>query len=332
MEKVPLDGDFLALGGDSLSVEEMLADLGERYGIELASTELLGNPTLREFAARVAEGAAAKATHPDWVHLRTGAEDRRVFAFAGAGALALQFLPLARRLDGWDVMAFQAHGLERRALPDWSVQAHARRALTEIRRLQPHGPYRLMGHSFGGMVAYEIAQQLRAAGEQVAVLGVIDTFLPKNAMDELQVTKEFGRMIDRPSPSLLGRIAKHVLPRDASLETTSRLRTFVRLTRARTAGVVRYQGQQQFDTFFYQSVLAGRSYKPQPYAGRALVVNGLGNPTDDAAWEELLVGEHRMVRVDGEHSALMREPHVAQLAAALMEELDASVDAELPAR
>jgi thioesterase domain-containing protein/acyl carrier protein len=325
LEKVPLDGDFLALGGDSLSVEEMLADVGERFGIELASTDLMGAPTLREFAARVAEGAAARTSHPDWVHLRTGPADRRIFVFAGAAALALQFLPLARRLEGWDVMAFQAHGLEHRAVPDWSVGAHARRALEEIRRLQPHGPYRLVGHSFGGMVAYELALRLSAEGEEVAVLGLIDTFLPENAMDELAVTKEFGRLIDRPSPSLLGRVAAAVLPSSAaSLDTTSRLRTFVRLARGRTAGIVRYKGQQQFDTFFYQSVLASRSYRPGPYGGRAIVVSGLGNPDDGAGWRRLLTGDVRMARVDGEHSAMMREPHVGALAGLLLEELDAT--------
>lgn len=323
MDKVPLDGDFLALGGDSLSVEEMLADVGERFGVELASTDLLSTPTLREFADRVRQGATVDQAHPDFVHLRTGSDDRRVFAFAGAGALALQFLPLARRLEGWDVTAFQAHGLERRAVPDWSVEAHARRALVEIRRVQPHGPYRLMGHSFGGMVAYEVAQRLTAAGEQVAVLGLIDTFLPESAMDELAITGQFGRLVERQPTGVWARVYRTVVPvSEPSLQGTSRARAFVRLARARTAGLIRYKGQQQFDTFFYQSVLAGKNYAAKPYAGRAVVVTGDGNPNDEAAWRRLLIGEMRNERVSGEHSALMREPHVAALASVLLQELD----------
>ncbi|GAA2749729.1 non-ribosomal peptide synthetase [Amnibacterium kyonggiense] len=332
LDKVPLDGDFLALGGDSLSVEEMLADVGERFGLELASTDLLGAPTLRAFAEHVRRGSAATKRHPDVVHLRSGAEDRRVFCFAGAGALALQFLPLARRLDGFDVTAFQAHGLERRALPDWTVEAHAHRALEHIRAVQPHGPYRLLGHSFGGLVAFEIAHRLRAEGEEVALLGLIDTFLPDTATNELAVTGQFGRLAQRQPRGVLERLQHVIAPvSESSLQNTSPLRAFVRLARARTAGLIRYRGQQQFDTFFYQSVLAGRRYRAQPYAGRAVVVAARENGIDVDSWQPLLTGRATMVRVDGEHSALMREPHVAQLSATLLPALKDRLEQVLPA-
>jgi acyl-coenzyme A synthetase/AMP-(fatty) acid ligase/thioesterase domain-containing protein/acyl carrier protein len=332
LDKVPLDGDFLALGGDSLSVEEMLADVGERFGIELASTDLLQSPTLREFAERVRRGAAANEAHPDFVHLRAGSTDRRVFCFAGAGALALQFLPLARRLEGYDVTAFQAHGLEKRAKPDWTVEAHARRAMERIRKVQPAGPYRLLGHSFGGLVAFEIAQRLRSEGEEVAVLGLIDTFLPGSAMNELAVTEQFGRLAPREPQGIRGRLQRVVAPvSEVSLQDTSPLRAFVRLARARTAGLVRYRGQQQFDTFFYQSVLAARRYRAMPYDGRAVVVVGQTNGIDDGSWHGLLTGQVTTVGVDGEHSALMREPHVAQLSAALLPALEEHVGQSVPA-
>ncbi|MGN6446078.1 AMP-binding protein [Amnibacterium sp.] len=332
MDKVPLDGDFLALGGDSLSVEEMLADVGERFHIELSSADLLNAPTLREFAAVVARGSARQGDHPDAVRLRTGSGERRLFCFAGAGALALQFLPLARHLDGWDVVAFQAHGLERRAVPDWSIAAHARRALRTIREQQPHGPYRLVGHSFGGMVALEVAHRLRAEGEEVALLGMIDTYLPAHAMDELGMTEQFGRLADRPSTTVLGRAMSKMLSDvgEQSLQRTTPLRATVRLLRARTAGIIRYSGQQQFDTFFYQSVLAARGYQAQPYDGRAMVVAGLGNPNDEAEWGELLTGDVRFVTVDGEHSAMMREPHVGAVAAALLEQLESPIATAVP--
>ncbi|GAA2749731.1 AMP-binding protein [Amnibacterium kyonggiense] len=332
LDKVPLDGDFLALGGDSLSVEEMLADVGERFGIELASTDLLRSPTLREFAEQVRRGAAANEAHPDFVHLRVRPADRRVFCFAGAGALALQFLPLARRLEGFDVTAFQAHGLEKRAKPDWTVQAHARRALEHIRRLQPNGPYRLLGHSFGGLVAFEIAQRLRAEGEEVAVLGLIDTFLPDAAMDETAVTGQFGRLTPREPQGMRERLQQVIAPvSEMSLQHTTPLRAFVRLARARTAGLVRYRGQQQFDTFFYQSVLAARRYRAQPYAGRAVVIVGQNSGIDDGSWHKLLTGQVTTVCVDGEHSALMREPHVGQLSAALLPALEEQAEASIPA-
>ena len=142
---IALDDDFMALGGDSLTAEEMLAAVHDRFDVDLASTQLLEYPTLREFTGRVTSTAKALPSHPDVVTLRSGGTETPVFAFAGAGALALTFLPLSRHLEGRSVYAFQAHGLEQRALPDWSVEAAARRYLEIIRVIQPKGPYRAGG-------------------------------------------------------------------------------------------------------------------------------------------------------------------------------------------
>src|SRR2546421_4992495 len=60
-----------------------------------------------------------------------------------------------------------------------TVEQMAGEYLEVIRERQPHGPYALVGLSFGGVLAYEIARRLRAGGEEVAVLGLLDSFLPR---------------------------------------------------------------------------------------------------------------------------------------------------------
>lgn len=324
LEKVPLDGDFMALGGDSLSVEEMLAEVESRTGIDIGSNELLAAPTLQEFARLLEQRDRTVRKHSDLAMLRTGDGRGRLFAFVGAGALALQFLPVARHLEGWDVVAFQAHGLEQRGKPDWSVEAHARRALTEIRRIQPHGPYRLAGHSFGGLIAYEIATQLVAAGEQVDLLALLDTYLPGSAGDELSVRTNFGRLADGEPATLAQRIADAIMPRraDQTLADMSFLRAAAVIARARTAGLLRYGGQRQFDTFFYQSVLAARRYRVRPYDGRALVITAPTNPVDREEWRKRLRGDVRFAEVASEHSAMLREPHAGELGAYLLKALE----------
>jgi thioesterase domain-containing protein len=71
--------------------------------------------------------------------------------------------------------------------------------------------------------------------------------------------------------------------------------------------------------------LAARGYQPEPYDGPAIVVAGLGNPNDQAEWCELLTGEVRFVSIDGEHSAMMREPYVGAVAEALLQRPGASL-------
>ena len=75
---------------------------------------------------------------------------------------------------------FQAQGLEPSFSNQISVEATAADYLKEIRNVQPHGPYLLGGYSFGGLLSYEIACELRAIGEEVALLALFDTPNPAN--------------------------------------------------------------------------------------------------------------------------------------------------------
>jgi thioesterase domain-containing protein len=169
----------MELGGDSLAAEELLSSVSEKLGVVLPSSVLVDASTLAEFAHRVGNAPRAAPSHPTVVPLCTGGTRPPLFCFAGAGGLGLGFVPLARRLgDDQPVYAFQAHGLEHRGIPDWTVERAARRHIQMIRVLRPHGPYALAGHSLGGLIAMEIAHQLAAAGEDVGLLVLLDTYLP----------------------------------------------------------------------------------------------------------------------------------------------------------
>ena len=322
LEKVALDGDFLALGGDSLSVEEMLADIEVRYGIELASTDLMSAPTLREFAAFVEAGSAGQRAHPDLVQLRVGPADRRVFCFAGAGALALQFLPVARHLEGWAVHGVQAHGLEHRGMPDRNLQAQARRAVRDLREVQPTGPYFLVGHSYGGILALEVARRLRGLGGQVDLLTAIDTFLPASEGMEAAYLQVGGIRRDRiPQRSLSAKQRLEQRLAGARARHTTVPMWLGRVIRSGIAGVVRFRGQAHFDAFQRRAVRIAKRYRPQPYSGRTLVISARQESPLPADWSDLLTGEVLVASVVAEHSAVLREPHATDVARILLTEL-----------
>ncbi|MDT7614333.1 MAG: hypothetical protein QOF00_1780 [Pseudonocardiales bacterium] len=335
LDSVGLDDDFMELGGDSLTAEEMLTLVDDRLGIALVSSDLVEAPTLRQFTQRVTLGSASLPSHPDVVALRTGGTRTPAFCFVGGGSLALTFGPIARHLGDRPVYSFQAHGLEQRAIPDRSVEAAASRALQLMRVIQPRGPYILIGHSFGGLVALEVARQLEAAGQIVQHVTLLDTYQPKSsqgplaphassqpsAVTALRPAKKtvLRRGVDKVAGAVAGTVRTRletVLP-----DGLPELDQLGERVRARLAGVVPFSGQKQFDAFFDHTGLVARKYALRPFTTPTLLVLGDNNPDGPDAWISIAGGSFKIVEIDAEHSSLMREPHAAEVGALILSEL-----------
>jgi thioesterase domain-containing protein len=212
---------------------------------------------------------------------------------AGAGGLGVGLVPLAKQLGpDQPTYALQAHALERRGIPDWSVRATARRHVRTVREVQPHGPYHLGGHSFGGLVSLEMAHQLREAGEDVDLLVVLDSFPPDPALQPSQPAMS----LKRRARDVVGLLA---------------------------TGVVATPGLGQYWRFHRQSMLLSKLYKCPPWAGRALVVVA-DSPEKAmrAAWSPHLIGTWTMMNVGADHLSMMRAPWAERIAEAVTLELD----------
>jgi amino acid adenylation domain-containing protein len=317
--QVGLDDDFMALGGDSLSVEEMLVEVAERFGVALVTSDLVEAPTLREFTRRATLGSAALPSHPLVATLRSGGSGTPLFCFAGGGSLTLSFVPLSRHITDRPVYAFQSQGLERRALPDRSVESAARRALELMRFVQPTGPYLLLGHSFGGLIALEIARRLAEAGERVDLVGLLDTYLPESgnlvppgmAVGDQPPASGSMRLLGNTTGARVRRVLTEGLPG---------LDRWKHYARVRLAGVVQFSGQNQYDAFFTHAGRVGSRYRVRPYAGRALLVLAGSNPDGPKRWARYLTGPTRVVDLPAEHGSLVREPYATRIAALLHNE------------
>ena len=355
LEEVGVGDDFMELGGDSLAANELLTLVQEKLGVAMPSSALVDSPTLGAFAHAVSVAQQSGPRHPTVVPLRTTGSRPPLFCFAGAGALALGFHSLARRLgEDQPVYAFQAHGLERRGFPDWSVEKTARRHLEVIRVLAPHGPYLLAGHSLGGLIAMEIAQQLAAVGEEVGFLSIMDTYMPSSLRidpgDEgggeagsAAGAGQHGTATDaaasadgngsgalvlsssaqehaRSYRQRLARFTQRLLPEQRANFTN--MATLKKMVQIPLTGVVQFGGLEQFDVFFNHGRLLERFYRPRAWAGRTIVYRSAENPDPENAWSTYLTGSHDVHYVPCEHFYLLREPHVLKISEHFRAEID----------
>ncbi len=167
--------DFFDLGGSSLLAVRLATRLRDALGIALSPHALLEAPTV----AALARQAPAMTRHRSLVPLATGGDGAPLFLVHPAGGHVILLRELAAELDGErPVWGLRAQGLEEAEEPLATVEEMAALYLEAVREVRPRGPYLLGGSSMGGMVAYEMAQRLRAAGEEVGLLALFDTYGP----------------------------------------------------------------------------------------------------------------------------------------------------------
>ncbi|HZW18378.1 MAG TPA: amino acid adenylation domain-containing protein [Luteimonas sp.] len=186
------DEDFFALGGHSLQAVQMFHRISRLTGVNLPLATLLEAPTARGLARVFRDagatlpgespGTGAHAGRRDpWaplVPIRAGTEPGApaLFFAHAIGGNVLNYHALAERLPaGMPIYGLQALGLDGLTPPLERIEDMARLYVAEVRKVQPSGPYYLAGGSMGGMIAYEMARQLGEAGEEVAMLALIDT-------------------------------------------------------------------------------------------------------------------------------------------------------------
>lgn len=178
VKTVGVTDNFFELGGDSLLAARLFAQIHNRFGKNLPLSALFVSPTIEQLA-NVLRESDADAAWSSLVPIQPHGSKPPLFCVHAAGANVLIYRPMSRHLgDDQPVYALQAQGLDGRQQPLRCVEDMAARYVKEVRALQPHGPYYLLGASFGGFVVYEMAQQLLSQGQEVAFLGILDTNCP----------------------------------------------------------------------------------------------------------------------------------------------------------
>ncbi|OUC75668.1 alpha/beta fold hydrolase [Gordonia lacunae] len=317
LDVVGRNENIYALGADSLTIQQIMVRLNSSHGVGLTQSDMASAPTVAELATIIAariggsssgpRSRRADRLAPTTVPLRRG-HGRPVFCFTGAGASALTFVPFADRIGELDgigpVHAFAPHGLDTRGIPDWTVNAAVRRHLRDLRRIQPEGPYVLVGHSLGGFIALEAARRLTADGHRVDLVVVVDTFVPPRVLQRAK----------RADPSLTTTPVYEPLPRKE---------LWRRRIRVPFAGVVKTSPTADAQALEELGVRVARLHRPRPYSGRVLVVQGSENRDEPSIWRRHIVtGDVDILRLDCNHLSVVREPHIGDVVDAIGTALD----------
>ncbi len=181
LDLVGIDDNFFDLGGTSLSAVRMLVEVEAATGRRLPVTALHAAQTIRQLAEALRRDAGVASTrvttfYPD------GAQPPFFFLHGDYTGGGFYTRNLAKALGpAQPFHALHPHGLDGEPVPG-TIEAMAADYLATVRSLRPHGPYLLGGHCNAGLIALEVAQRLRAAGEQVDLLAVVDAPLANAGM------------------------------------------------------------------------------------------------------------------------------------------------------
>ncbi|MGW0855498.1 amino acid adenylation domain-containing protein [Streptomyces sp. NPDC002690] len=172
------DDAFFDLGGTSLLAMRLVARVREECATELTIGSLFETPTPAALAARLAgPGAGADDALDVLLPLRSGGDRPPLFAFHPAGGIAWCYAGLSARLGaGQPLYAVQVRGLTDDEPLAATLRDQAVDYAERLRTVQPHGPYRLVGWSVGGVLAQAVAVLLQEAGEEVELLALLDAF------------------------------------------------------------------------------------------------------------------------------------------------------------
>ncbi len=316
------------LGVNSMTAAHLFARIEKTLGRNLPPAPLFQAPTIEELARLLADRTTS-ASLTSLVSIQSRGHGIPLFCVHGGAGTILLFHGLARRLAPHrPVYGLQAQGLHGKHPPIATVEEMAAHYISEIVTVQPHGPYLLAGWCFGGIVAFEMAQQLRRAGEEVAMLAALNAPITpdrqaigygRRAESESNKTRKHLRAITSiPISSAVNYVYIRV---KGSAITLMHLATGTARRRLFRYYLDRRKPLPDFlrNKFFLSANFrAEREYQCCPYNGTMAIFRDQG-PYDDPqlGWGRWLQGEIETFEIPAgakDHRSLMVEPAVSILA------------------
>ncbi|HEV3272930.1 MAG TPA: SDR family NAD(P)-dependent oxidoreductase [Candidatus Methylacidiphilales bacterium] len=335
LDQVDATTDFFDSGGHSLLAVRLFTEIRNRFNVDFGLSTLFEARTVGALAALIRKAREADPSQKNpassLVPIRPRGANAPLFLIHSLGGNVLSYEHLARHFpDDHAIYAIESRGL--RGLPaDFKVETMAANYIQQIRERQPHGPYFLAGHSFGGQIAYEIARQLTDQNEPLGLIGLIDTFQANLVPGDELLQQERHRFEEPPlSQSATTFLRTLIDSRDRIgylRETKNHFQNWFahKTTRAlyRSTYFATSRLGSKMPSFLNDvneaNAIASDNYIPHPYHGPVVFFRCKNRPESDPSdssgiWRRLVGGDLLVIDVPGDHNSMLNEPHVRVLA------------------
>lgn len=315
LKKLGIDHDFFELGGDSLLALNFLMEVEHQFNKFIPISSMLTASTIREIAKIITSEKQIDQMR-DIAIIKGGNSDSPLFCIDGI----LSYKDLAYSLNSTKMVCgvYLEHenaeidkateGEEYRVFS--SIENVVTRFQESIKKSQPHGPYFLCGHSFGGIIALEIARKFKAEGEIVKLVAMFDAFAPgyKQSLSNFKrITFHLGQLLQFGWPYFRQKVADFVI---------------------RTALRANIGYNLVNDLGNYRSELRDRafnSYSPQTYQGEVILFRARERAAGisklkDLGWGKFI--QHLEIHeISGDHYGILNQGHVEELASILRKKM-----------
>lgn len=332
VDSISPDQNYFDLGGDSSLAVQIFAQIEKVFKVKLPLATLYEAPTVAELAHVIRSEASASRWSP-LVAIQPNGSRPPLFCMHPHGGNVLVYRDLSRYLGSdQPLYGLQCQGLDGNQPLLKTIEDMAALYVKEIRKLKPHGPYFLCGYCMGGTVAFEVAQQLRAGGEVIALLALFDTIesssLGRPSFWAQSYYNGQRLMFHTANFLSLDSEGKAKFLRDKTRTMRSRLTVWgnTLLGKIRNNSSAGKSASRVLGQIWQANFQACLHYIPQPYSGTVTdfrpakqyrMFNG-----PDVKWDRFAPGRQEVVVLPVNPPAMLIDPFVKDLALALRKRMD----------
>ncbi len=320
IEQPGIHDDFFESGGDSLSAVQMISRLRDVLKLDLAPHSLIDHATINALAElMIQQQDTSQRLSPLLVPLKSIRSDQPpLFLIHPVGGSVYIYRDLASTIAGdVPIYGIQAQGWDGTAKPLTSIDDMARHYVTIIRQAQPEGPYQLGGASLGGVIAFEMAQQLLSQGETIDLLCMMDTpgtgHMPRDVFhNDVDILLYLLNLSNHANESFCEQLA--------TLESDEQLQYFIdKQNNMNSPAFPDIEQLRHFLALFKINAQALQNYRSSHYQGSILFFvatekDAVNSQNPQEAWAQVAEGGVEVVPVSGNHITMNYQPNVTTIA------------------